>query len=92
MRVLPILMLMGLAAAGGALGGCQKAGQASANAIAPALIATDMVTSNPHASPDRLPVGFFGSPDEVSRVAVVLAESDFITGQTISVNGGWYMT
>jgi 3-oxoacyl-[acyl-carrier protein] reductase len=64
----------------------------TANAIAPALIATDMVTSNPHASPDRLPVGFFGSPDEVSRVAVVLAESDFITGQTISVNGGWYMT
>jgi 3-oxoacyl-[acyl-carrier protein] reductase len=64
----------------------------TANAIAPALIATDMVTSNPHASAGRLPVGFFGSPDEVSRVAVVLAESDFITGQTISVNGGWYMT
>jgi RND family efflux transporter MFP subunit len=36
MRVLPILMLIGLAGVGGALGGCQKAGQASANAIAPA--------------------------------------------------------
>jgi 3-oxoacyl-[acyl-carrier protein] reductase len=64
----------------------------TANAIAPALIATDMVTSNPNASPDRLPVGFFGSPQEIGRVAVLLAESDFITGQTISVNGGWYMT
>ncbi len=62
------------------------------NAIAPALIATDMVTSNPNASPDRLPVGFFGSPDEIGRAAVLLAESDFITGQTLSVNGGWYMT
>ncbi len=62
------------------------------NAIAPALIATEMVTSNPNASPDRLPVGFFGAPDEIGRAAVLLAESDFMTGQTISVNGGWYMT
>jgi len=64
----------------------------SANAIAPALITTDMITSNPNASPERLPVGFFGAPEEIARVAVLLAESDFITGQTISVNGGWYMT
>lgn len=62
------------------------------NAIAPALIATDMVTSNPNASPDRLPVGFFGAPEEIGRAAVLLAESDFMTGQTLSVNGGWYMT
>jgi 3-oxoacyl-[acyl-carrier protein] reductase len=62
------------------------------NAIAPALIATDMVTSNPNASPDRLPVGFFGAPEEIARAAVLLGESDFMTGQTISVNGGWYMT
>jgi 3-oxoacyl-[acyl-carrier protein] reductase len=62
------------------------------NAIAPALIATDMVTSNPNASPERLPVGFFGAPEEIARAAVLLAESDFMTGQTISVNGGWYMT
>jgi 3-oxoacyl-[acyl-carrier protein] reductase len=62
------------------------------NAIAPALIETEMVTSNPNASPDRLPVGFFGKPEEIGQVAVMLAESEFITGQTISVNGGWYMT
>lgn len=62
------------------------------NAIAPALIETDMVTSNPNASTDRIPVGFFGSPEEVARATVLLAESDYITGQTISVNGGWYMT
>ena len=64
----------------------------TANAVAPALIKTDMVTSNPNASTERLPVGFFGDPKEIGRVAVLLAESDFITGQTISVNGGWYMT
>ena len=64
----------------------------TANAIAPALIETDMITSNPNASPARLPLGHFGSPDEIARIAVLLAESDFITGQTISPNGGWYMT
>jgi 3-oxoacyl-[acyl-carrier protein] reductase len=64
----------------------------TANAIAPALILTDMITSNPNASAERLPVGFFGSPDEIGRVAVLLAESDYMTGQTVSVNGGWYMT
>jgi 3-oxoacyl-[acyl-carrier protein] reductase len=62
------------------------------NAIAPALIETDMVTSNPNASTHRIPMGVFGNPGEIGRVAVMLAESDYITGQTISVNGGWYMT
>jgi 3-oxoacyl-[acyl-carrier protein] reductase len=62
------------------------------NLIAPALIETEMITSNPNASPQRVPMGIFGSPDEIGRVAVLLAESDYITGQTISVNGGWYMT
>jgi len=64
----------------------------TANAIAPALIETEMVTGNPNASPERLPVGFYGAPEEIARVAVMLAESDFTTGQTISVNGGWYFT
>jgi len=62
------------------------------NAIAPALIETDMVTRNPNASTERIPMGMFGKPDEIARVALLLAESDYMTGQTISVNGGWYMT
>lgn len=62
------------------------------NAIAPALIETDMVTSNPNASPDLIPMGHFGSVDDVASVAVMLAMNDYITGQTISVNGGWYMS
>lgn len=62
------------------------------NAIAPALIETDMITSNPNASTSRIPMGVLGSPDEIGRIAVMLCESDYMTGQTISVNGGWYMT
>jgi 3-oxoacyl-[acyl-carrier protein] reductase len=62
------------------------------NAIAPALIATEMVTSNPKARPDLIPVGRFGTVEEVAEVAVMLASNGYITGQTINVNGGWYMS
>ena len=62
------------------------------NAIAPALIQTDMVTSNPNANPALIPMGHFGSVDDVASVAVMLAMNDYMTGQTISVNGGWYMS
>ncbi len=64
----------------------------TANAIAPALVETEMVTSNPNASPDRIPIGRYGSPDEVANVAVMLARNAYITGQTINVNGGWFMS
>jgi 3-oxoacyl-[acyl-carrier protein] reductase len=62
------------------------------NAIAPALINTAMITSNPRARPDILPVGRFGTVEEVAEVAVMLAGNAYITGQTINVNGGWYMS
>jgi len=62
------------------------------NAIAPALIETDMVTANPNARPELIPVGRFGRVDEVADVAVMLAGNPYLTGQTINVNGGWYMS
>jgi 3-oxoacyl-[acyl-carrier protein] reductase len=64
----------------------------TANAIAPALIETEMVTANPKAKPDLIPVGRFGDADEVASVAVLLASNGYMTGQTINVNGGWYMS
>jgi 3-oxoacyl-[acyl-carrier protein] reductase len=63
----------------------------TANAIAPALIETEMVTSNPNAQPTRIPVGRFGKVEEVAEVAVLLARNGYINGQTINVNGGWFM-
>jgi 3-oxoacyl-[acyl-carrier protein] reductase len=62
------------------------------NTIAPALIETDMVTSNPNANPNLIPMGHFGSVDDIASVAVMLAMNDYMTGQTISVNGGWYLS
>ena len=64
----------------------------TANAIAPAMIETEMITSNPKAHPDLVPMGRFGTVEEVADVVVMLASNGYITGQTISVNGGWYMT
>jgi 3-oxoacyl-[acyl-carrier protein] reductase len=62
------------------------------NAIAPALIGTEMVVSNPHVKPDIVPVGRFGRVEECADVAVLLASNGYITGQTIAVNGGMYLT
>ena len=62
------------------------------NAITPALVATEMVTSNPVAKPDMIPVGRFGEIEEVADVALMLALNAYITGQTINVNGGYYMS
>jgi 3-oxoacyl-[acyl-carrier protein] reductase len=62
------------------------------NAIAPALIETDMIAGLPALTPDRLPVGKLGTVDEVARIAVWLAQSSFTTGQTINPNGGVYFS
>ena len=62
------------------------------NAICPALIITDMVSENLRARPDRIPVGRFGTVEEVADVALMLAGNGYMTGQTIQVNGGLYQT
>lgn len=64
----------------------------TSNAIAPALIETEMLKGNPAIKPTLIPVGRFGATDEVSSVVVMLASNGYITGQTINVNGGWYMS
>lgn len=62
------------------------------NAVAPALIETEMIVGNPQAQPGRIPVGRLGSPLEVADVVAMLACNGYITGQTINVNGGVYMS
>jgi 3-oxoacyl-[acyl-carrier protein] reductase len=62
------------------------------NAIAPALIETDMTRSNIKASAANIPMGRFGTVEEVSDIALLLATNGYITGQTINANGGWVMS
>ena len=67
------------------------------NAIAPGYIDTDMVRAVPvnvlEKIVARIPVGRLGKPEEIARAVVFLASDDagFVTGSTISVNGGQHM-
>jgi len=64
----------------------------TANAIAPALVRTDMVDANPNAKPDKIPMGFFGDVEDVAQAVVMIARNSYMTGQTINLNGGWYIS
>lgn len=64
----------------------------TANAIAPALIETDMIRGNKRLKPELLPVGRFGLVSEVTDAIVLLATNGYISGQTLNINGGWYMS
>jgi 3-oxoacyl-[acyl-carrier protein] reductase len=64
----------------------------TANVLAPALVETEMITANPAVTPDRIPVGRFGRPEETAAAAVAILSNPYLTGQTIQVNGGVYFT
>ena len=67
------------------------------NAIAPGYIATDMVRAVPEKVlekiVERIPVGRLGESHEIARGVVFLVSDDagFITGSTMSINGGQHM-
>jgi acetoacetyl-CoA reductase len=67
------------------------------NVICPGYIATEMVMAVPEKVREsiiaQIPVGRLGEPDEVARSVLFLAsdEAGFITGSTLSANGGQYM-
>ena len=67
------------------------------NCIAPGYIDTDMVKAVPEnvreAIIANIPVGRLGQPEEIARAVLFLASDDagFITGETLSINGGQYM-
>jgi 3-oxoacyl-[acyl-carrier protein] reductase len=67
------------------------------NAVAPGTIDTDIIS---HYTRDmrrerikEIPLGRLGLPDDVANVCLFLASnlSDYITGETINVNGGLYI-
>jgi 3-oxoacyl-[acyl-carrier protein] reductase len=64
----------------------------TSNAIAPALIETDMIMHNDRITPELIPLGRFGKVDEIAELVVHLAANGYITGQTMNVNGGMYMS
>ena len=67
------------------------------NAVAPGYIDTDMVAAVPERVlkriVERIPVGRLGRAEEIARAVVFLVADDagFITGSTLSINGGQHM-
>ncbi len=68
------------------------------NAICPGYIATEMVKAVPKEVLDKnilplIPVGRLGEPEEIARCVLFLAsdEASFITGSTLTANGGQYL-
>ncbi len=68
------------------------------NAVCPGYIGTEMVRAVPQEVLEKrilplIPVGRLGEPEEIARCVVFLASDDagFITGSTLSANGGQYL-
>lgn len=67
------------------------------NAIAPGYISTDMTANIRQDILDNIvsniPVGRMGDPEEIARAVLFLVDENagFITGETLSINGGQYM-
>lgn len=62
------------------------------NAVAPGPVGTEMAAGIPGLTPDLVPIGRFGTPEEIADIVVALACNGYVTGQTINVNGGRYMS
>jgi acetoacetyl-CoA reductase len=66
------------------------------NAVCPGFIETDMFSSVPEEVQEkilkRIPLRRIGKPEEVARaVRYLVVDGDYITGQTLNINGGIYM-
>lgn len=66
------------------------------NAICPGFIETDMVANIPEEAQEKLlktvPLGRFGKPEEIAHAVRYLVEDgDYITGQSLDINGGVYI-
>ena len=65
------------------------------NAICPGFIETEMVAAMPENVKEqmisKIPMKRLGQVDEIAEAVLFLAQADYITGQSINVNGGLYM-
>jgi NAD(P)-dependent dehydrogenase (short-subunit alcohol dehydrogenase family) len=66
------------------------ADQILVNAIAPGpIMAPEGTTADEHAAVERAtPLGRWGGPDELAKAVLALIETDFMTGETVRVDGG----
>jgi 3-oxoacyl-[acyl-carrier protein] reductase len=58
------------------------------NAVAPSLIDTDMMNARREQYAARIPLGRMGTAEEVAQVVVMVIGNEYMTGQTVQLNGG----
>jgi len=69
--------------------------QITVNAVAPGVVLTEMGKSIPETAREQMmtqiPLGRFGAPEDIANAILFLCSplADYITGQTLHVNGGW---
>ncbi|NYF24767.1 acetoacetyl-CoA reductase [Sporosarcina sp. JAI121] len=65
------------------------------NAVCPGFIETEMVAAMPDNIKEqmisKIPMKRLGQADEIAEAVLFLAQANYITGQSINVNGGLYM-
>ncbi|MDH2352885.1 3-oxoacyl-ACP reductase FabG [Bradyrhizobium sp. SSUT112] len=57
------------------------------NAVAPSLIETDMMSGQAQLV-SRIPLGRFGTAEEVAKAVMLLVDNAYMTGQTVALSGG----
>ena len=62
------------------------------NAVAPSLIATEMIKPHRLDNVSRIPVGRLGTVDEIAQIVLMVVGNAYMTGQTIAANGGMYFS
>jgi acetoacetyl-CoA reductase len=70
-------------------------GGVTVNCICPGYIATEMVNAMPENVREAIialvPMKKLGAPEEISKGVIFICESEYMTGQSLNLNGGLYM-
>jgi 3-oxoacyl-[acyl-carrier protein] reductase len=62
------------------------------NAVAPSLIATEMIKPHRMDNLGRIPVGRLGEVGEIASIVLMVVGNAYMTGQTVAANGGMHFS
>jgi 3-oxoacyl-[acyl-carrier protein] reductase len=60
------------------------------NAVAPSLIATEMIKPHRLDNLPKIPLGRLGTVDEIASIVLMVVGNPYMTGQTVAANGGMH--
>ena len=60
------------------------------NAVAPSLIATEMIKPHRLDNLAKIPLGRLGTAEEIASLVLMVVGNPYMTGQTVAANGGMH--